>query len=78
MGAILSKDQSHDTVLVPCIIMAGTEAIGFAIGVMGLLPLCADGFAFIGGMIKAEQGLRDRWFNVFQQYGLITKWANIW
>lgn len=36
------------------------SAIGLATGIIGLVPICADGFTFIEGICKAQDGLGNQ------------------
>ena len=36
------------------------SAIGLAAGIIGLVPICADGFTFIEGICKAQGGLGNQ------------------
>lgn len=54
------------------------EAIGFAVGIIGVLPLCVDGIELIAGMLNAKESMYNCLVQIEMQKNLINRWALIW
>ena len=50
--------------------MDPATAFGIATAVVGLVPICADGFAFIEGLCSATKGVQDQMIRLRMQRGV--------
>lgn len=50
--------------------MDPVSALGIATGVIGLVPLCASGFAFIEGICQAHGGVQEQMVRIYMQRGV--------
>ena len=47
-------------------------AVGLITGVLGLFPLCADGFSFIEGIIEARKNVTEEFVRIRIQKGVLS------
>lgn len=54
------------------------EAFSVIIGVVGLLPICVNGFSFIESICKADQDLQGQLVRLQIQQADLNGWAHVW
>ena len=54
------------------------EAFGIITGVIGLLPICANGYFFIEGICKAHKGVEAQMARVQLQRRDLDAWCHVW
>ena len=59
-------------------IATAMEPVGVALGVIGLLPICADGCAFIAGLCGADRSLQEQVIRIRAQRAVRQLPLKLW
>lgn len=54
------------------------EALGIVTGVIGLLPICANGYLFIEGICNAREGVEAQIARIQLQRRDLDAWGHVW
>ncbi|KAL8784401.1 MAG: hypothetical protein Q9195_009066 [Heterodermia aff. obscurata] len=58
--------------------MDPVSAVGIATGIIGLLPICADGCTFLVGLCRADSAVQEQMIRIRAQRAVLRSWGTTW